>query len=225
MRKTFYTRFRLATRGKAIFWIPLIFLLAVIFSYFVFLTPDEGGIATFMSMAIIALVGYYYGPVPGFITSILFGAAMFFLHSQMPTEDVIARFVFTLFGGQSYWGEVADYVIGYGLMGITGFFAFDKDLKAKRKGLMMNKNFIIGFGIAALLRFIEGIWNCYYFYDLKKGSVWANLGYSTWYSFWYIGIEVILSLIIILLPPVSSAIRYIGECATDREYRSNTNYL
>lgn len=225
MRKSFYTRFRLATRGKKIFWTLLIFLLAVVFSYFVFLTPVEGGIATFMSMAMIALIGYYYGPGYGFLVSILFGGVMFILHSQMPTEDVIDRYVFTFFGTPNYWGEVADYVIGYGLMGITGFFAFDKDLKAKRKGLMTNKNFIIGFIIAAALRLVEGIWNCYWFYDLKRGSVWANLGYSTWYSFWYIGIEAILSLIIILLPPVSSAIRYLGECATDREYRNNTNYL
>lgn len=224
MRKNLYTRFRLATRGNKAFWITVLFLLAVLFSYFVFITPDEGGMATFMSMAFIALVGYYYGPGYGFLSSFLFGIVMFFLHSQMPTEDVIDKYVFTLFGGQSYWGEVADYVIGYGLMGVTGFFSFRQDLKRNRKGLMQNKNYVIGFAIAASLRFIEGIWNCYYFYDLQRGSFWSDLGYSTWYSFWYIGIEAVLSLIIILIPAVSSSIRYIGECATSK-YEDNTNYL
>ncbi|MBP5654386.1 MAG: hypothetical protein J6X33_02615 [Clostridiales bacterium] len=223
MKMSFYTRFRLATRGNKLFWITVLFLLAVLFSYFVFITPDEGGMATFMSMAFIALVGYFYGPGPGFISSILFGCVMFILHSQMPTEDVIDGFVFKLFGYDCYWGEVADYIIGYGLMGITGFFSPKAD-KTGLKDFSRKKMFVMGFALAAGLRFIEGIWNCYCFYALNKGSFWANLGYSTWYSFWYIGIEAIVSLIIILLPPVSEAIRYVAECATT-PYKHNTDYL
>ena len=234
MTKSFYTRFRLATRGNKLFWITLLFLVAAVFSYFVFITPDEGGMATFMSMAMIALVGYFYGPCYGFATSILFGCVMFLLHNQVPTVDVKPEYMFKFLGEDCYWGEVADYIIGYGLMGITGFFTFAKepDKEKTRRLFFKNSNFLIGFIIASGLRFIEGIWNCYHFYghdnfiDDITGvyHLPEHLGYCTWYSFWYIGIEAVLSLIILLLPPVAEAVRYIAECATSK-YEENTNYL
>ncbi len=223
MDESFYTRFRLRTRGNRLFWMAVLFCLGIIFSYFVFISPDEGGDATFLSMAFVALIGYIYGPVYGFTSSILFGFVMLLLHGQVPTQDVIPSYMFKIRGVDCYMGEVVDYILGYGLLGVTGFFSPRRDDNGI-KDFSSKTRFVQGFALAAGLRFIEGIWNCYYFYDLNRGSFLKDLQYSTWYSFWYIGLEAVLTIIIILLPPVAESIRYVAECATT-PYRDNTNYL
>ena len=224
-----YIKFKNLTHGRKIFWIPVIFAVAVIFSLvFVFITPSEGGYAAFMSMAIIGLIGYIYGPAAGFISAFLFGVAMFFLRSQVPSIDVIESYIFELFGRKYYWGEVADYVIGYTMMGFTGFFCpllkKENATKSVSEAFSVRYRYLAAFTCAAALRFIEGVWNCWQFYELTQPTFWAKFGYCMWYSFWYIGVEALLSIVILLIPAVENAISYIAECAAER-YKDNRNYL
>ena len=223
-----YRRFRERVYGRKLFWIPMILLVATVFSLFVFLTPAEGGEATFLSMAIIALAGYIYGPSTGFVTALIFGVIMFFLHGQVPEINFYERFICEIGGFRFYLGEVADYVGGYLLMGAAGFFC-----PAKRKGCRSREGrpfgkehrlLLAGFTLGAFLRFLEGAWNCWYFYTPMYESAARNLGYCISYSFWYIGMEYIVSLIVLLIPPVFEAIEYVRISATQRYY-INHNHL
>ncbi|MBO4839336.1 MAG: hypothetical protein J5493_08230 [Lachnospiraceae bacterium] len=226
MTNSKYIRFKTLTHGRKLFWIPVIFATAAVFSFFVFITPAEGGYATFMSMAIIGLVGYIYGPPAGFATSFFFGILMFFLYSQVPTVDVIEKYLFRFAGEERYWGEVADYIIGYTLMGATGFFCPTWGKKAVAQGaaaFSAKYRYVKAFAFAAFLRFVEGVWNCWQFYSInpENGSV---LGYCLWYSFWYIGVEALLSIAVLLIPAVANAVQYISECAVEK-YKDNRNFL
>ena len=56
------------------------------------------------------------------------------------------------------------------------------------------------------LRYIEGVINCSYFYN---ETVW----YSIQYCLGYIGIEAIITILILLIPKVREAIEYAKEIA------------
>lgn len=161
-------------------WIPLLLGVGLFFSYLQPLQMSEGGEATFLSMLVICLAGYFYGGWTGLLTAFLFGGIKFLLRDRSDSNHVAA--------------ELYDYILGYGLLGFGGF------LYRKRGGLQT------GYLLAALLRYIESTWNCAYFYQ-------ETVRYSIVYSS-YIGMEVLITFLILCIPQVLEAIEYLKYVAT-----------
>jgi len=80
---------------------------------------------------------------------------------------------------------------------------YNKECKDKNKG---KGSLWIGYLLAVLLRYIESVWNCSYFYD-------ETIRYSLVYSS-YICVEMAVTLLILCIPQVREAIEYLKYVAT-----------
>lgn len=174
------------------FWIFILFVLGIILSYLQPLRLVEGGEITYMSMLAIYLIGYFYGGKCGIMSALTFGIVQYFFHYP---------FILNI-------PELWDYVLGYGLLGVGGF------LSNKRQGIYK------GYLLAVLLRYIESVLNCVYFYYMNDASLWENIRYGLVYCGGYIGTETFLTLVVLCIPVIRECIEYIKYIATN-EYEDD----
>lgn len=192
-------------RGNRLFWGALLFACALI-AYCLqpirmFETPYKVGEVTLFSMLILCLIGYFYGPLWGFISGFLFGVITF-------SADVFIGFSpFRL-------SEGIDYLLGYTLMGVCGLISY-LPRKNKKKFSM-----IFCFSCAIALRFVESVWIWSWFRE-NPVSPLDDLWYGITNCIGYIGIEYLLSLFLLLLPPTKEVLSYIQSAATEK---SNETY-
>lgn len=140
-----------------------------------------GGSVTLFSMLVICLAGYWYGPVIGLITAIAYGILQFivgpyFVH---PVQVLL------------------DYPLAFGALGLSGFFS------KKKHGLM------IGYIVGVFGRFIFHEISGFIFYTEYVGTMHGNLLAilaSTVYNLSYILPEMIATMLLLALPPVSSSL-------------------
>lgn len=161
---------------------------SLILSYMKPLRLAEGGEVTYLSMLVIYLVGYFYGGWTGVAAAFLYGALKYFLDYPMIVNVP----------------ELWDYILGYGLLGFGGFLA------DKKHGLQK------GYLLAVLLRYLESVWNCIWFYYMHQESVAANIQYGLVYCIGYIGAEALITFIVLCIPPVKEAIDYLKYVATHK---------
>lgn len=173
-------------------WILILIGLGILLSYFQLLSLKEGGEITVFSMLIVYLIGYIYGGKTGIFAAILFGAIKYFMAYP---------FILNV-------PELWDYVLGYGLLGVGGFFS------EKKGGLYK------GFLLAVILRYIEGVWNCTWFYYMPEKSLVDNIVYGLIYCIGYIGTEGALTMMVLALTKVREAINYVKYVAT-HEYEED----
>ena len=149
----------------------------------------NGGSVTLFSMLVACLVGYWYGPVTGLVACLAYGVLQFitgpyFVH---PVQ------------------VLCDYQLAFGALGLSGFF------HNSRHGLV--KGYIAGVAGRFLFHEISGLifYTTYIagsFSD-NAAAVWA----STAYNLSYILPEMILTLILLALPPVSRAMERVKHMA------------
>lgn len=175
---------------KKLATILILFIMALGFSYLRPLHMSDGGDVTFLSTAVLFLVAYFFGGRVGIITAVIYSLCKFGLDYQVG-----------LLANDHIIPELYDYILGYGVVGIGGFFSNMK--KRKTYGF---SGFWLGYSVAVILRFIEGVFNCSYFYN---ETVW----YSIKYCLGYIGIEAVVTILILLIPKVHEAIEYAKEVA------------
>ena len=173
-------------------WILILVAAAVILSYMKPLKLEEGGEVTYLSMLAIYLVGYFYGGGTGMAAAFFYGALKYFLDYPMIVNIP----------------ELWDYILGYGLLGVGGF------LCDRRYGLQK------GYLLAVLLRYIESVWNCIWFYYMNEETVAANIQYGLVYCIGYIGAEAVITLLVLCIPQVREAIDYLKDVAT-HEYEED----
>ena len=149
----------------------------------------NGGSVTLFSMLVISLVGYWYGPAAGLITAFAYGIVQFIVGPYVvhPLQVLL------------------DYPLAFGALGLSGFF------KDSKNGL------IKGYMVGVLGRFIMHNISGYIFYTTYvSGDFGANAAAiwgSTLYNMTYIVPELILTLVLIALPPVSKALNRIKALA------------
>ena len=186
--------------GNHVFWSALLLAFSLFAYAFqpirMFEEPYKVGEVTLFSMLILCLIGYFYGPLEGFITCFLFGAITF-------TADVLLGYSpFRL-------TECMDYLIGYTLMGFCGVLAIIPKRNKQKRSL------ISCFTLAIFLRFLESV--CIWSIFREEPVSWHN---DLWYGFinciGYIGIEYVISIILLLLPPVKKAITFIQKATTEK---------
>lgn len=145
-----------------------------------------GGSASLFSMLFICLVGYWYGPVTGISAALAHGLIQFISNPYIvhPLQVIL------------------DYFLAFGALGLSGFFSKSK------KGL------IKGYTAGVLGRFIFSTLSGMIFFTEYIGStadkmfaVWAGI----WYNLSYIGLEYVLTMIVLTVPAVRKGLSSINK--------------
>lgn len=160
--------------------------LAMVTSMLKIINMPMGGSVTLFSMLFIVLIGYWYGLGAGLTTAIAYGIL------QLIIDPYIISFPQMLI----------DYVFAFGALGLSGIFAKSKH------GLM--KGYLIGVLGRYFFAFLSG-WIFFATYAPEFFN--SAVVYSLAYNGAYIGLEALITLILIALPPVNKALGYVKEIA------------
>lgn len=148
----------------------------------------NGGSVTLFSMLIVTLVGYWYGPVTGVTAAIGYGILQFITGPYVvhPIQVVI------------------DYPLAFGALGISGFFANKKNglIKGYLAGVLGRFFFASVSGVIFYTVYVESI-------EENLIAIWASLAYNMT----YIVPEAVLTIILISLPAVKTAMVKLKEMA------------
>jgi thiamine transporter len=142
-----------------------------------------GGSVTLLSMLVICLPGYWFGLGAGILTGVAYGVL------QMLFDPYI------LFPAQL----VVDYLLAFGALGLSGLFS-------KRKyGL------ITGYIAAVLGRYVFAVLSGWLFFGMYAWEGWNPLPYSLAYNGIYIFAEAVVTIVVLLLPPVRKALEQVKK--------------
>ena len=155
--------------------------LAFVLSFIKLFSAPLGGSVTLCSMFFICIIGYLYGWKYSLTAALAYGILQFVQKPEIyaPLQVVI------------------DYGLAFTALGLSGFF------RQKKIGLY------IGYLAGVTGRFIFSAISGYVFFAEYAPEGWNPLIYSIAYNASYIYIEAAITLAIMLLPPVGSAIERI----------------
>lgn len=162
--------------------------LAVVANMITFTKMPFGGSVTLFSMLIIVLPAWFYGVRMGCACGLVYGLLQF-----VTGPYFLSPIQFFL-----------DYILAFSIMGIAGFF------KDSNHGLLK------GYALAVLGRWVVATWAGLEW--VKAGSTvwdgWAPLPYSIAYNATYIIPEAALTLVLLMVPAMQSALNHIKAQAT-----------
>lgn len=185
------------TKRKAFQAKPLVFsavslALAFVLSYVQPYKLPWGGSVTLFSMLFITLIGYWYGLKVGLIAAFAYSILQF------------------IQGGGSYiltpFQVCCDYFFAFTALGFSGLF------HNKKNGLL--KGYLLGIFLRGLFHTIGGY---IYWMEYMPESFPQSLAavYPIIYNYSYIAIEGIATILVILLPPVKTALNQVKRMATE----------
>lgn len=152
--------------------------LATVTSYIKVFELPMGGSVTLCSMLFISLIGYWFGPKAGILTGIAHGILQFILEPYILSIPQV----------------VIDYFFAFGALGCSGFF------RNQKQGL------ILGYIAAVLGRYFFAVLSGVVFFASAAPESMHPLVYSIIYNGSYLGLEAIITIILLTLPPVRQAI-------------------
>ena len=156
----------------------LIALAFVINNFFPHVQLPQGGSATFFSMFFIFLIGYTFGPKVGIMAGMAFGLL-----------DLLAN-PYVVYPLQI----LMDYPLAFGMLGLGGFF-------------MNRKNGLItGYLVSIFGRFCVSFLSGMIFFAQYAPEGYSGFTWSVVYNGTYIGLEGLVTVIILLIPAVKHAI-------------------
>lgn len=183
--------------GKSIFSVrQLVFsavalAIAFVLSYIKLIHMPWGGSVTLCSMLFVTLIGYWYGPTIGLTSALAYGILQF------------------IQGGGGYIlspMQVAfDYILAFMALGLSGFF------HNKKNGLL------IGYLVSVTARGIfHAIGGYLYWMEYMPDNFPASLTavYPILYNFAYILPEAVITVVLISLPPVRSALARVKQLSS-----------
>lgn len=159
--------------------------LAIVTSFIKFASLPFGGSITLFSMMFICLIGYFYGPKIGLITGLAYGVL------QLITGPYI----------YAPLQVILDYPAAFAALGLSGFF-----YKTKH-GL------IIGYIVGCIGRYICHVISGYIFFASYAPENMNPMIYTLGYNATYILPEMILTIIVLMLPPLKRAIMQVKKLA------------
>lgn len=166
--------------------------LGFVASYIKVIDMPWGGSATLCSMLFITLIGYWYGPKIGLSAGFAYGILQF------------------IQGGGGYilspMQACMDYILAFAALGLSGFFY------KKANGLI--KGYLFAIFIRGLFHSIGGY---LYWMDYMPENFPSSLAsvYPIAYNYAYILAEGIITIVILMLPPVKQAMARIKTMATE----------
>lgn len=146
-----------------------------------------GGSITLLSMLVICLPGYFFGLGAGLLTGVAYGIFQLLI-------DPYVLYPMQL---------LVDYPLAFGALGLSGLFTDSKH------GLI--KGYITG----VIGRYIFSVISGFIFFGEYAWEGWNPLPYSLAYNAGYIFTEAAITVIILLLPPVSKAMGRIKKMALE----------
>lgn len=161
--------------------------LAIVCSMIKLFEMPMGGSITLLSMLFIVLIAYWYGPYVGIMTAVAYGLV------QFVTEPIFYTIPQMLL----------DYPLAFGALGLAGFF------NKKKWGLQ------IGYAVGVLGRFVFATISGVVFFASYAPEGMSPLAYSAGYQASYLLPEAIITLLLISIPQVSSAITRVKKQATE----------
>lgn len=161
--------------------------LAMVTSFIKFASLPFGGSITLFSMMFICLIGYIYGLKAGIMTGVAYGILQFIVEPYIyaPLQVLL------------------DYPLAFGALGLSGLFG------NKKHGL------VIGYIAGVAGRYLCHVISGYVFFASYAPEGTNPLVYTLVYNATYILPELVLTIIILYLPPVLSAIGQIKRQAVN----------
>lgn len=152
--------------------------LAMVTSFIKFASLPFGGSITLFSMFFICLIGYIYGVKAGLMTGVAYGILQFIMgpYIYAPLQVLL------------------DYPIAFGCLGLSGLFC------SKKHGL------VLGYTAGVLGRYLCHVISGYIFFASYAPEGMNPMVYTLGYNATYIVPEMVLTIVILYLPPVIDAI-------------------
>lgn len=160
--------------------------LGMVTSFMKLYEMPTGGSITLCSMLFIVLIGYWYGPKIGIISAVAYGML------QLIVKPYVVSIPQVIF----------DYILAFGALGLSGLFSNQKH------GLL--KGYLIGILGRFVFATLSGV---IFFASYAEGkNVWV---YSMTYNGFYLVVEGAITMIIIAIPQVSSALSQVKKIALE----------
>ena len=137
-----------------------------------------GGSVTLFSMLFVTLIGYWYGPAVGLMAGAAYGLLQLILGPYIVSLPQL----------------LVDYPFAFGALGLSGFFS------EKKNGL------VIGYLAAITGRFFFSVLSGVIFFGMYAPDGMSPMAYSIAYNGGYIYAEGILTVLILMIPAVKSAL-------------------
>ena len=154
-----------------------------------------GGSITLFSMLFITLIGYWYGPKIGLTTAVAYGLLQFILKPVFYTLPQV----------------IVDYPLAFGALGISGFF------NKKKNGLL------VGYLAAVIGRYFFAFWSGMIFFGSYAADYHMSVPlYSLTYNGMYLVPEAVLTIAVLSLSPVKSALARMKQFAAEPRSRQTT---
>lgn len=144
-----------------------------------------GGSITLFSMLIACLPGFFFGPATGIMTGVAYGIL------QMTVDPYI------LFPAQM----IVDYLLAFGALGLSGLFANSKNGHLK------------GYIAGILGRYVFAVISGWIFFGAYAWDGWGALPYSLVYNAIYIFAEGAITIAILCIPAVKTALYRVKDMA------------
>ena len=168
---------------KTICFCGLSIALAFICSYIKLFRLPFGGSVTLLSMFFICLPGLIYGFKLGILSSLAFSIITFVISGYYVSIPQVCL----------------DYFLAFGLMGACGLF------------IELGADIKISFCIACVIRFICSSISGFVFFAEYAPSTMNPIVYSIVYNATYIFAEMIITVILLCLPPMKKVLKTIKE--------------
>lgn len=159
--------------------------LAMVCSYIKIWTMPMSGSVTLLSMLFICLIGYWFGPGYGLITGLAYGMLQFVIDPYMVSIPQV----------------LLDYPLAFGALGLSGLF------HNRRFGLQ------IGYLVGVFGRFVFSTLSGVVFFAEYAPEGMNPWVYSALYQGSYLGVEAVITLIVISIPPVTKALGKVKNLA------------
>ena len=154
----------------------ILIALSFVLSMIKIIPMPYGGSITLFSMLTATLTGYFCGPKWGITSGVALGLLNLII-------DPVLLFPMQI---------VLDYILGFGCLGIAGFFA------NKKYGLFT------GYTVAIIGRFLCSFLSGFIYFGEYAPEGMNPILYSFLYNIFYIGGEGVLTLIVMAVPPVKN---------------------
>ncbi|MCR4834601.1 MAG: energy-coupled thiamine transporter ThiT [Butyrivibrio sp.] len=165
--------------------------LAFVLSNVKLFSAPMGGSVTFLSMFFVTYIGYLYGPRVGISSAFAYGLL------QMIVDPYII----------SVPQLLCDYILAFTALGLAGFFY------EKKNGM------ITGYLVGILGRYVFSILSGVIFFADYAPEGMSPFVYSALYNGAYIAIEGVITIVVMLIPAVHSALNRIKTEANEKNLR------
>ena len=176
--------------AKQIAFSAVAIALAMVTSMIKIFHMPMGGSVTLFSMLFIVLIGYWYGLGGGLCAAIAYGILQMLIDPYVLSAPQL----------------FVDYIFAFGALGLSGVFS-----KSEKYGLLK------GYVLAVLGRYFFAVLSgVIFFASYAEGSGFNSpLTYSMAYNGAYLGVEALITIGVLLLPPVKKALSTIKSMAVE----------